>query len=87
MSSPFRGFVANKKFTKPSAVKMKLIKFSIAHACFFRMLKYSSNSPCMFTKNALIHACLQRIYQCGPVYLHFTNKDIYICYNRDSKTK
>ena len=39
-----------------------------------RMLECSSNT----------HACLQRIFQCGCVYLHFTYNDIYICYTHSS---
>ena len=41
-----------KTFTKTTAVKVKLIEFSKAHACLLQRLYYSSNSPCLFTKNA-----------------------------------
>ena len=34
-----------------------------------------------FNTVQIAHACLQRIFQCGRVYSHFTYNDIYICYN------
>ena len=33
-----------------------------------------------FNTVQIAHACLRRIFQCGRVYLHFTENDIYICY-------
>ena len=31
-----------------------------------------------FNTVQIAHACLQRIFQCGRVYLHFTYSDIYL---------
>ena len=59
MSSPFRGVVRTEKsskkiFTKTSALKMKLMQFSIAHAYLLRM---------PFNTVQIAHACLRRICQ------------------------
>ena len=65
---------------------MKLIQFSIVHACLLTsnaliqlkqlMLVYKE----CFNTVQIAHASLRRVFQCGRVYLHFTYNDIYICY-------
>ena len=52
-------------------MKVKSIQFSIAHAfVYFKC----------FNTVEIAHACLQRIFLYGRVYLHFTYHDIYVCY-------